>query len=186
MRKKLKKTFDPEKAILTFLRDDYVSINVNDANLKFMNKKGMFGNWQVEREKSFRPFHTKDIDPILRAAPNVMSQNFHRLLLEDFMLLNPGDNVICLIRSDHSFLTSPGLKKIWIPLMKEVMTIEPLHPVQYQKDVFFPFSFLVRNNPTRYSMTTKTEMEKQQLCKGTGTGSGGGIRGTLVNSKWCY
>ena len=111
MRKKLKKTFDPEKAILTFLRDDYVSINVNDANLKFMNKKGMFGNWQVEREKSFRPFHTKDIDPILRAAPNVMSQNVHRLLLEDFMLLNPGDNVICLDPIIH-FLPVQASKKM--------------------------------------------------------------------------
>ena len=61
------------------------------------------------------------------------------------------------------------------------MAIEPLHPVQYQKDVFFPFSFSVRNNPTRYNMTTKTEMEIRQLCKGTGTGSGGGIVGSLVN-----
>ena len=49
----------------------------------------------MEREKSFRPFHTEeDTDPILKAAPNVMNQNLHRLLLEDFMMLNPDDNVI--------------------------------------------------------------------------------------------
>lgn len=137
--KKMKKTFDPGKVILTFLRDDYVSMNVVNTNLKFVNKKGVFGNWQVEREKSFRPFHTKDIDPILKAAPNVMNQNLHRLLLEDFMILNPGDKLICFIRSDHSFLSSPGPKKQWIPLLKEIMAIESLHPVQYQKDVFFPF-----------------------------------------------
>ena len=29
-------------------------------------------------------------------------------------------------------------------------------------------------------MTTKTETEIRQLCIGTGTGSGGGIRGSLV------
>ena len=137
IRKKMEKTFDPEKIILTFLRDHYVSININTANLKFVNKKGMFGNWQVERVKLFRPFHIKDIDPILKAAPNVMNQNIHRLLLEDFMMLNPGDNVICLIRSDRSFLTSPGLKKEqqwckWKHLLKQVMlAIEPMHLVQY-------------------------------------------------------
>ena len=71
----------------------------------------MFGNWQVEREKAFRPFHTKDIDPILRAAPNVMNQNLHRLLLlEDFMMLNPADKVLCLIQSNHPFLSSHGLQ----------------------------------------------------------------------------
>ena len=40
IRKKMKKTFDPEKVIFTFLRDHCVSINVNTANLKFVNKKG--------------------------------------------------------------------------------------------------------------------------------------------------
>ena len=143
----------------------------------------MFGNWQVEREKSFRPFHTKDIEPILKAAPNVMNQNLHRLLLEDSMMLNPGDKLICLIQSNHSFLSSPGLlKKQWIPLLKEVMTIEPMHPVQFQTSLFFPFSpWEVRNHPTR--MTKKTEMEI--LCKGTGTGSGGG-RNSWVVGKWSY
>ena len=108
-----------------------------------------------------------------------MNQNLHRLLLEDSMMLNPGDKLICLIQSNHSFLSSPGLlKKQWIPLLKEVMTIEPMHPVQFQTSLFFPFSpWEVRNHPTR--MTKKTEMEI--LCKGTGTGSGGGIRGSLVN-----
>ena len=169
----MKKTVDPEKVILTFLRNEYVLINVNATNLKFVNKKGMFGNWLIERQTSFRPFHTKDIDPILKAAPNVMSQNIHQLLLEHFMLLNPGDNVTCLIRSDHSFLTSPGLKK--------QLAIEALHPVQHKKDVFFPFLFQVRTNPTRYNITTKREIEIRRLCKGTGAGSGGGISGTLVN-----
>lgn len=63
------------------------------------------------------------------------------------------------------------------------MAIEPMHLVQYQKDVFFSFLFLVQNNPTtQYNMTTKTETEIWQLCKGTGTGSGGGIHGSaLVN-----
>ena len=139
--------FDLENIILTFLDNDYISINVKNPNLKFVNKKGMFGNWQVEREKSFRPFHTKDINPILKVAPKNMmrNQNFHNLLLEDFMMLNPGNKLICLIRSDHSFLSSPGLKKQWIPLLKEVMTIQPMHPVQYQTSLFFPFSWKQSN-----------------------------------------
>ena len=155
----------PIKEILTFLREEFISNNILDNDLKFVNKKDMYGNWQVKREMSFRPFHTKDINPILKAVPNVMNHNLHHLLIKDFMMLNAGDKVICLLCSDHIFLTDTGPKKQWIPLLKEVMAIEPLHPVQYQNSIFFPFSILVRNNPTRYTIKQRRRWKYDNFAR---------------------
>ena len=50
IRKKTKKTFDPEKVILTFLRNNYVvAINIKNPNLKFVNQKRYV--WELASRK---------------------------------------------------------------------------------------------------------------------------------------
>ena len=135
-RKKTKTTYDPKKVILTFLREDRISEIAKKKHLS-INRKGMYGNWQRAREESLKPF--KDFESIFEQAPSPMNQNVHRLLLEDFMLLNPGDKIICLIRSDHEYLSSKSIGRQWMPHLKESITLNPLRPVQYMTKVYFAF-----------------------------------------------
>jgi hypothetical protein len=90
-RKKSKKRFDPSKVILTFLCKSRISEIAKNKNLS-INRKGMYGNWQTARKESLKPF--KEYRSILEQVPSPMNQNLHCLLLEDFMLLNPGDSIM--------------------------------------------------------------------------------------------
>ena len=109
-----------------------------------------------------------------------MNQSMRRLILEDdVMTLKPDTDIICLIRSDHSYLKG-GLSSQWIPLLQSVLVTDPMHPVQYQWNVFFPFRLKVKTNPTCDKITTMTEDEMNDLSSATGRSSGSGIVCELI------
>ena len=90
-----------------FLRNDAIA-NYMDSMDKAevtvaSDIKSAFKFWENARQVSLDPF--QNIQD-LRISPQALAINDHRLLLEDFMELQPGEDVFCLISKSHPMISS--------------------------------------------------------------------------------
>ena len=64
----------------------------------------------------WHPFITlKDLLTDPSRSRNLLTQDHHRLLFENYAALQPGESVALLLRNDHAFVTN----KDWKPIMEK-------------------------------------------------------------------
>ena len=146
-KKKKKIRVKPFTAICGFLRESAIEVKLAEL----MAKKGSLNvssdiksaltSWHNKRVVSYAPFNK--IHGFATAPPPLMIDD-HRLLLEDYMMLKPGDIVMCLISKTHPLLAKKkgSLKDAF----QETMEYDLYRPIQYSRTVFFPLKLVVRSN----------------------------------------
>ncbi len=145
--KKQKICVEPFRHICGFLRESSIESRIKE--LKKKKTKMTVGNdiksaltsWSNKHVVSYAPFQSiKEF----KDAPSPLMFNDHRLLLEDFMELQTGDEVMCLISKSHPLVSKKkgSLKQVF----QETMESDVHQPVQLSRTVYFPLKLVVRSN----------------------------------------
>jgi hypothetical protein len=139
----------PSTILLSFLRDNAISQRIDEYDGKIQDLsntiKAALNRWSNKRIQSFAPF--KNLKPILQYAPFPLKYNDGRILLEDVLLLMPGQRVTLLIYKAHSILSSTNTRaKKFRDLIEKTIRFNPLQPVQFGKNLFFALRLTVRSN----------------------------------------
>jgi hypothetical protein len=146
-RRKLNRAI-PSTSLLSFLRDNAINQRIEEYDGKiqdFSNTiKAALNSWSTKRVQSFAPF--KDLKQTLENAPCPFKYNDGRMLLEDVLLLMPGEKVTLLISKTHSILSSARGGKRLMGLFKKTIQFNPLQPVQFGANLFFALRLTVRSN----------------------------------------
>ena len=162
------KRVEPATSLLTFLRHDKITQRYNERNGKPLSVdktiRSSLNNWHIQRKMSYRPF--SDITNIFENAPPSISIDDGRMLLEDYMILQPGCQVTILLTKNHSMLkstatTARGLQT----LFKAAIQFNPFKPVQFQCTVYFAIKATVQSNVFCDDFTNgiKTQHETNKL-----------------------
>ena len=97
-RSSLQRAF-PFDTMCTFLRDATIDIKVAELKSKPLRMTTTMGAalnfWQQKRNISRYPDVMVGIQSILESAPHPLGPFMRRLFLEDYMMLEPGNDVIC-------------------------------------------------------------------------------------------
>ena len=114
------------------------------------------------RPCTYAPF--KALKETLDESPYPLSLNHHRMLIEDFMMLNPNENITCLINKNHYFLSNKSKK--WINLLADVMSQQPFQTILFQNQRFFAFNLTVKSNAYLNNLTNNnmTPDEITNIC----------------------
>ena len=93
------------------------------------------------------------IDP--SRAKNLLTQDHHRLLFENYAALQPGE-------SDHTFLTN----KVWKPIMQKTLQQNPIATRTINGKRFFIFECVVRANchADDFGDNTITQNQIERIC----------------------
>jgi hypothetical protein len=188
IKKKNKKTFSPESSMLYFLRSEYVDSYVT---LHSKLKNGFNTSHQMKQALNNWAWNGKDItwgcfknfESLMMSSHYPITQDHTRLMLEDFMMCEPGDHLLCLISQKHHFFTGRG-SITWIKNMTESIEIESWKPIRFQKEVFFAVVMTVKSNvhlnDFRTDSKSKTMEEIRYLCSKEG---GAGLSLSLPNNS---
>ena len=174
-KKKKKIRVKPFTTICGFLRDSAIDdkqleLNSNKGNISMSSDiKSALTFWSNKRVASYAPFN--GIKALANAPPPLM-MNDHCLLLEDYMMLKPGDEVMCLINKSHPLVAKKkgSLKQVF----EETMEHDPYQPVQYSRTVYFPLKLIVRSN-INYDDFKDGNLEQSEIAKQCTKRYGGGI-----------
>jgi hypothetical protein len=125
----------------------------------------------------------KDLEPLLKDADkHPITPNHTRLMVEDYMLSEPGERLMCLVTKSFHLFHAPG-KLAHIKDFKQSMQIQPWKPVRFQKDVFFAVPITVKLNAhlhdLRKESKSKTIDELRVMCSRVG---GAGLTLSLPNN----
>ncbi len=102
----------PDTSLLWFLRQDYVDANAKRLGAKYLSTKQMYmpvrSFWSKKTNKSrkknlYAPYQDMQ-DSISKGRP--LSIHYRRLLLEDYMLLENNDEVVCYMAKGHPLFKS--------------------------------------------------------------------------------
>jgi hypothetical protein len=180
--KKRQTLYSPQDSILLFLRNKHIEA-LHGSSLHSSNhfKRGYMKfclNGERRSGITWKPF--LDMKDQLEDAPCALSMFHQRLIVEDFMLLEPGDSLICLMSSAHYMLNasapygSKSLSNHWKTTIKFALESLPLKPVVFSGITYFPFTIDVHSNPSYNNFVDKnmTKSEIEHLCTYKG---GGGI-----------
>ena len=134
----------PAKKLCIYLREDRISTALEELEKKKNGLvahgfiKSALGNFKIADKKTWKPFDKIGLD----GAPHGLGFGDRRLLLEDYMMLQPGEEVRCLITKKHPFIASNkgGMLKI----IQSTIEDEPYHPIQFGPNVYFVMHLKVR------------------------------------------
>ena len=128
----------------TFLRDSIIDIKVAELKSKPLRMNTTMGAalnfWKRKRIKKQYPDVMVGIQSILESAPHPLGPFGRRLFLEDYMMLEPGNDVIYYISPSHpDFKDSKGNQRLY----SEVCTANPLRPMKLKGNIFFAMKLTV-------------------------------------------
>lgn len=110
--KKRKVTYSPSDSMLLFLREDTFCSNQYlhfDSSAMFKQAYKKYSSVAAtSRGPTWKPFLA--LKSTLSDATYPLTELHQRLLIEDFMMLKPGDSIICLISANHYFLEKKSQK----------------------------------------------------------------------------
>jgi hypothetical protein len=125
----------------------------------------------------------KDLEPLLNDSPNPLTPEHSRLMLEDFMLSEPGDQLLCFVTKSFHFFTGAG-KSSFIKDFIQSMKNDPWKPTRFQNNVYFAITVTVKSNvhlnDFKQKSKSKTIPELIYMCSKIG---GAGITLTLPNQS---
>ena len=176
---------NPEKTLIWFLRKSFVDANTFTLDGKTLSTaqkfKPVLDFWEKEtnstkKNNRFAPY--EDIQKsLLEGWP--LHIRYRRLLLEDFMMLNSNDNVVCFMRKAHSLFKSPT----WTRNLKECLIQKPYEPLQLKGVIYFGFDMQVVRNISRYDILNGIYL-KQDLRQNCTIAGGHGLTMELVGNHY--
>ena len=152
----------PFETLCTFLCDSKIDAKLEDLRLKPISMSKTMGSalnyWKRKKVKGY-PSIMEGIKSVLESAPYPIGPSGRRLFLEDYMMLEPGDEVICYITPSHpDFKSSKGNQKLYL----ETCTAEPLRPMIISDNVYFAMRLTVRSNAL-YNSFQNGVLTKEEL-----------------------
>ena len=96
--------------MINFIRNQAIdSLYTTDvdgnSNFRIINYfKSANNNWFNKKQSIRSPFNDKPTNLLLEAAPFHLTDCHRCLLLEDFMLMDKGSKILCLISKDHPLM----------------------------------------------------------------------------------
>ena len=138
----------PTTSLLWFLREDFVDANAKQLGAKYLSTTQMYkpvrAFWSKATNKSrkknlYAPFQDMQ-DSISKGRP--LSMLYRRLLLEDFMLLEKNDEVVCYMAKGHPLFKS----STWVRHIKESLQSNPYEPMIFKGILYFGFAMKVFRN----------------------------------------
>ena len=191
LNKKRKVTYSPQDSILSFLRGPFLSIISRDSDKFDSNhhfKRG-YMKFVLKLDNggiTWAPF--RHLYKILKNATCPLTVFHQRLLIEDFMMLEPGATIFCLISPTHYFLNpsaqygSIQIQSQWINLMSKALTFAPYQPLQINGKTFFTITLTVHSNPNLQNFKDKI-LTQSEICYLCGKSGGGGLNCNIAVSK---
>ncbi len=173
---------NPSKGILWFLRDRFVEDYVKTMKSKTLSTaqryKPAYAFWSKDTNSAtvrnaYYPFEDMK-SSLSNGWP--LSKLYRRLLLEDFMLLEPDDAVVCFMSKNHPLMKS----KTWVCQLKEVMRIKPYEPLTLKSKVYFGFDLKVASNIYRSDIINGI-FSKKELAQNCTMRGGYGLTMELSN-----
>ncbi len=176
-RSKRQKVLHDPVNLLSFLRDPYInSIKSNSVSSSEEDKLFSVGQhfksayaqwWPHGRCVALKPFEDAlDLKRKMDSAPYPLSLLHYRLLVEDVMLLQPGESILLMMSQDHHLLKEPSTSNIWQSIFLKSWEIEPLQHVLMQRVNYYAINVEVLTNATlrNFEDNNYTESEVRQLC----------------------
>jgi hypothetical protein len=185
--KKRQTLYSPKESILLFLREKHFEAEQGSFLHSNNHFKRAYMKFSQRGERrggiTWKPF--LELKNKLTDAPCPLSIFHQRLIIEDFMLLEPGESIICLLSSGHYFLNSTvqfGSKQLsnrWVSTIKRALAVSPHKPVILSGVTYFPFQIRVHSNPSVHDFVDRNmiKSEIEHLCTYEG---GGGINCDIV------
>ncbi len=173
---------DPTKSLLWFLREKYVKAHASVLTAKGLSTaqkyKAAYENWsaktKAERAKNaFAPFEDMK-EQFHNGWP--LAKQYRHLLIEDFMLLEEGAEVVCFMSKAHPFMKSAS----WKTNLREAMEIKPYEHLKMKSTVFFGFDLKVSRNIYRSDILQGVCSKSDLVYKCTKHG-GNGLTMSLSN-----
>eukprot|EP00957_Ditylum_brightwellii_P211180 15365857-Ditylum_brightwellii.AAC.2 len=87
----------------------------------------------------------------LDAVPDKLTCGYSRLLLEDYDMLDEGEEILCYISLRHSWLIDRQGSSQMLENIEDSLKLEPLCPMIIGKDLFFCLRLVVKNDPMKES-----------------------------------
>ena len=156
---------DPSKNLLWFLCEKHVDNYADKLQGKTLSTAQKFkpayqfwrNNTNAKRKRNaLAPFDDMLKELLTNGWP--LSRSYHRLLIEDFMLLEQDAPLVAFIHKTHPLIKSSTWKK----QLKEVMTVNPYEPLNLQSSYYFVFQMIVLRNIYRDNISkgifTKIEL----------------------------
>ena len=146
---------NPQDCILWFLRHERLAATALSLKLPVDFKieyRSLASAWHSKPDRlSYAPFNK--LKDALNNGSTALSHRHSRLILEDVLVLHPGEMVVCLISRKHPFFVKSAIKKQWIGKLEKAIRNNPLKPVVINKVIFFPFNLRIRSNPNGNVLT---------------------------------
>ena len=189
--KRKKVTVRPVTAsMLLFSRESYIAQYAHEyTNSKkshgpsINNNSKIAGNaWKWDHKFNWGPF--KALQAKLSGGQFAISVNHNRLLLEDIMLLQKGERVLCMISSNHQILKKTGGNAKFLWNILESVEIDGMRPQSFRKLIYFACNLEVSANQTCQDLQdgNLTAQGVTRLCTVIG---GGGVNFTMSNN-YCH
>jgi len=118
--------------MLGFLRSlsiEKYTKELNGKRLEYSNiMKTSYNNWKNKKNCSWLPFNS--LKEQLEQSNYPLTSCHSRMFLEECMFLQPNDTIICLISSQHYFLSQKSIKSQWVNSISQAMSIDPYKTVK--------------------------------------------------------
>ena len=130
--------------------------------------KSALNQWKDATVITWKPFDKLGLD----SAPVAMEWNDRRLLLEDFMMLQPGNEVKCFITKKHPLIAKKG------PMTKIIAATiehEPYHPVQFGRNLYFVMKLSTVRSNKNFNDFKDGVLDESEMVDRCGRQQGHGI-----------
>ena len=166
--RELKRQMFQDAKLYTKSKRKETSLNPMDTMFNFIYRKTTYFNYfltslnmgkldnvlwmQCFVEKKFPIVPFKDMKDRFEKALCPITHWHYRLLVGSFFLIDPGDNIACLISKKNSWLNNKASKKNWMNLLKQCWETELLKLVQFQTNIYFLMAVTVSVKPYWHSL----------------------------------
>ena len=155
----------PFDSLCKFLRDSAIDAKLESLRNKPLSMistmRSAMNNWTHQSDEAY-PASMLEIEDLLESAPHPLGPAGRRLFLEDYMMLEPGNQLICYINALHpDFKDSKANQKLY----KETCTANPLRPMKLEGTLYFAMKLTVRSNALydsfKSGVLTKEELKRK-------------------------
>ena len=173
--KKSRVCYSVKSNILTFLRPPLVAKSISEYDFRYVHKSA-HNSWQNKKQVTYSPFpKPRLLKQRLMKSPIPLTFRHRRLLVEDIMLLEPGESVVLLMSQKHPFLKDKdALGKHWMKKLLEGWDVKPVQAIQFSSTVYFAMDVTVSANHYYDRMNGK-DLEEDAIIKMCMDSGGGGV-----------
>ena len=173
---------NPSSNLLWFLRNKFVDGYAEESTTKALSTaqryKPAYDFWSKKTKDEKKRNALFPFDDLRESLNDGMplSKHYRRLLIEDFMLLQPTNSVLCFMSNKHPLMKS----STWKTQLEEVMKKKPYEPLKLKGTYYFGFEMTVASNIYR-SHISEGIFTKKELSSNCTKRGGHGLTMELSN-----